>query len=355
MIVARFERLSTAGLLCACLAVGGIVLARDVPYRQSRRIMGTAVEIQAYHSNQRAVERAVTAALDEMDRVDRLLSNYRADSELSRMNHSAAKTPFSASIELYDFVRRCRSFFDETSGTFDPTVGPLVRAWGFFTSDPERPSPGEAAAAKTRSGFDKVRLDDATRLVSYAVEGVELDPGGIGKGYAVDRAAAVLRGAGITSALISAGGSTIYGLGHPPDREGWTVGVRDPAGASPFLRTVTLRDAAISTSGMSEKFVVVDGKRYGHIIDPRTGEPAEAMCQVTVVTPSATDSDALTKAAFLLPRESLVPMGSRRSGLHMLRIEGQCSDSPVIWITPWSNGIFQIPGGGKGAQSALLR
>jgi thiamine biosynthesis lipoprotein len=327
-------------LSSACLFGGALAPPQDDAYRQARRVMGSLAEIQVYHADPALAARAMAAALDEMQRVDGLLSNYRTDSELSRMNSAAAKRPFQASPELYDFVRSSRAYFDATLGTFDPTMGPVVRAWGFFTSRPARPPAEAAAAARARSGFDKVRLDDASRSVFYTVDGLEFDPGGIGKGYAADRAAAVLRRFGITSALVSAGGSTLYGLGRPPGREGWKVAVRDPLRPAASLRFVTLHDNAVSTSGTAEKFVDVDGRRYGHIIDPRTGEPAEGMCQVTVVAPSATDSDALTKAAFLLPRQSLSRLLARREGVHVLRVEGSCAAGAVVWETPWSAGIF---------------
>jgi thiamine biosynthesis lipoprotein len=239
---------------------------------------------------------------------------------------------------LYDFVKRSRGYFDETMGTFDPTMGSVVRAWGFFTSQPARPSAEDAAAAKTKAGFAKVRLDDASRSLSYAEDGLEIDPGGIGKGYAVDRAVAVLRQQGISSALISAGGSTLYAIGHPPGRDGWKVSVRDPAHPAASLAFVTLRDNALSTSGVAEKFVVENGHRYAHIIDPRTLEPSEGMCQVTLVAPDATSSDALTKAAFLLSRDELIGLFSSRPGIHILRVEQSCGGP--VWTTPWSTGLF---------------
>ncbi len=281
------RHIATGALAFACLLAGAAAAPQDALYRQARRVMGSLAEIQVYSADASLASRAMAAALDEMQRVDGLLSNYKTDSELSRMNSEAAKAPFRASAELYAFVRQSRAFYDETRGTFDPTMGPLVRAWGFFTPRPSRPTAAEAAAARARSGFDKVRLDDTARSVAYAVEGLEFDPGGIGKGYAADRAAEVLRQFGITSALVSAGGSTLYGLGHPPGRDGWKLAVRDPSSPATSLRFVTLRDNAVSTSGISEKFVEIDGHRFGHIIDPRSGEPAEGMCQVSVVAPTA--------------------------------------------------------------------
>jgi FAD:protein FMN transferase len=333
---------SIAVLACAVLAFGATPRTEQEPHRQSRRVMGSLAEIQVYHADAELATRAITAALDEMERVDGLLSNYRPDTELSRMNAGAPKAPFRASRELYDFVKRSRAYFDETLGTFDPTIGPVVRAWGFFTARPAAPTAADAAAAKARSGFGKMRLDDASQSVSYTVDGLEFDPGGIGKGYAADRAAAVLRQLGISSALVSAGGSTLYAVGRPPDREGWKVAVRDPARPATSFRYVMLRDNALSTSGIAGRFVQIDGHRYGHIIDPRSGEPIEGMCQVTLIAPNATDSDALTKAAFLLPRESLVKLFAGRTTIHVLRVEGSCEGGSVVWTTPWSSGAFQV-------------
>lgn len=314
--------------------------AEERLHRQSRPLMGSLAEIQAYHADAALAERAIAAALDEMTRVDRLLSNYRADSELSQMNAAAPRAPFQASTELFEFVQRCRVLFEETAGTFDPTVGAVVRAWGFFTRHPARPAAAQAAAARARSGFDKVRLDAAARTVSYLVDGLEFDPGGIGKGYAADRAAAVLKAFGVASALVSAGGSTLAALGHPPGRDGWKVAIRDPARPMTALRYVRLRDNALSTSGASQNFVDVEGERLGHIIDPRTGEPGKGVCQVTVIAPTAADSDAFTKPAYLLPHDPLRRLFEWRPGVHVLRVDGACGSGGAVWITPWSSGVF---------------
>lgn len=303
--------------------------------------MGTLCAIQVYHADAGAAERAMARALDEMQRVDRLLSNYDPTSELSVMNREAAKAPFHASDELFRFVEQCQHYFRETEGAFDPTVGALVRAWGFFGPRPVRPPKEVIAAAKASSGFSNVRLNPSRRTVFYAAPGLEFDPGGIGKGYAVDRAVDVLRQAGITSAMVSAGGSTIFALGHPPGRDAWRVAVADPDDVERPLRYVRLRDAAVSTSGVSRRSVREAARRYSHIFDPRSGEPVERMCQVTVVTTRATDSDAFTKAAFVLDRDAVLGVFSRRpERTHALRVEGTCGKGRTIWVTPWSDGIF---------------
>lgn len=310
------------------------------PYRESRRIMGTFCEVQVYDADALRARSAIRAALDEMERVDHLLSNYDPASELSKMNREASSGAFRASPELFAFVKACRRFYDDSLGAFDPAVGALVRAWGFFSPQPGIPSAAEIAAAKVKSGFDKVRLNDAGRSVSYTVPGLEFDPGGVGKGYAVDRAAEVLRRQHIRSALVSAGGSTLYGLGHPPGRKGWRVALANPADSDAPLAFVDLRDNSLSTSGVSQQSVKTEGRRYSHIFDPRNGEPVENMCQVTVVARGGTESDALTKAAFVLSREEVSPVLRQHAGARALRMEGDCAHA-TIWMTPNSMRTFE--------------
>jgi len=320
--------------------LGGGFRSSPQVHRQSRKLMGTFCEIQVCHSDASLARQAMRRALDEMERVDRLLSNYAPESELSALNREASRSPFRVSEELFNFVQRCEVLYEGTENAFDPTVGPLVRAWGFFTPHPGRPSDAEIAAAKSKSGFDKVQLNEAARTVSYTVAGMEIDPGGIGKGYAVDRAAQVLREMNIEAALVSAGGSTLCALGCPPDRPGWRIAIKDPADWRRALALVDLCGCSLSTSGISEKSVQVGSRRYSHIFDPRTCEPVVGMCQATVIAPSATESDALTKAAFILPRESVLNLFRRRAGVHALRVEGPCGKERSVWITPWSSSVF---------------
>lgn len=303
--------------------------------------MGTYCEVQAYHTDPAAAREAISKALDEMQRVDRLLSNYDPNSELSAMNRTAGLAPVRVSEELFAFVRRCQDYVTETGGAFDPTVGPLVRAWGFFTPTPARPSAPAIATARGMAGFDKVRLDPVARTVQFTESGVEIDPGGIGKGFAVDLAANVLRQHGIRAGMVSAGGSTIYALGHPPDRPAWTVAIRDPANPETPIAIVALSDNSVSTSGVSEKFVQEGSRRFGHVFDPRTGEPVEGMCQASVIAPTAIGSDALTKAAFIRSHDEVRrEFEAEKKSFHAMRVEGPCKDGRVIWTTPWSTGVF---------------
>jgi thiamine biosynthesis lipoprotein len=329
-------------LIAAVCCAGAFSGAAPELVKQTRKVMGTFCEIQIYDADKVKAEKAAKEALDEMTRVDGLLSNYVEASELSVMNREAAQGPFRASRELYDFVRECRKFNLATLGAFDPTVGQLARAWGFFSTKPAKPSEEAIALAKSKSGFDKVRLNDSRRTISYTVSGLEIDPGGIGKGYAVDRAVEVLKRRKIKSALVSAGGSTLYGLGHPPGRNFWRVGIKDPSRGTQLLAYALLYNNSVSTSGVLEQSVREADRRYSHIFDPRTGEPIEGICQVSVIAPKAMDSDALTKAAYILSHESIQQLFKKRTGVHAFRIEGLCTTDASPWVTPWStSGQFE--------------
>lgn len=313
------------------------------PHKQARRLMGTFCEIEIYHPDAKYAEQAMAEALDEMQRVERLLSNYDPSSALSVMNREASRSPFQVPAELYDFLGECRALHRATLGAFDPTVGPLVRAWGFFGSSPARPSGDAIASAKAKVGFGKVIFDDGARSVFYSVPGMEIDTSGIGKGYAVDRAARVLRRKKIEAALVNAGGSTLYAIGRPPGRPYWKIGIRNPEDIEHLFAIARLADTSVSTSGTAGRAARAGARVAGHIFDPRTGEPVEGLCQVSVVAPSATESEAFGKAAFILSRDSLERLAAERPGMHVLRVEGACSGKFSVWQTPPSSPAFGPP------------
>jgi thiamine biosynthesis lipoprotein len=216
------------------------------------------------------------------------------------MNREAGRAPFVVSPELFDLLSASLAYSRATDGAFDISVGPLMKAWGFYKDEGTLPPAGVVARALADVGSGLVRLDDATRTVSFARAGVELDPGGIGKGYAVDRMVAVLRARGVASAFISAGGSSVYGLGVPPnDARGWLATIRHPRQPALGAARVFLRDASLSTSGSYERFFRANGAEYSHIMDPRTGYPSRGTSSASVVTPRAIDGEAWTKACFV--------------------------------------------------------
>lgn len=232
-----------------------------------------------------------------------MLSNYRSDSELSRVNRSAVEAPVAVSDELFQLLRACLDYSRQSEGAFDITVGPLMKIWGFYKGSGRLPHRAEVRGILTRVGYSMVQLDPGQRTVRFAVDGMSLDPGGIGKGYAVDRMAGILRQAGIPAALISAGNSSIYALGAPPNEPGWKISLRHPRDISRPVEEVVLRDLSLSTSGTSEKFFRAEGRIYSHIMDPRTGFPAAGMLSVSVIAPRTLDSEAWTKPLFINGRQ----------------------------------------------------
>jgi thiamine biosynthesis lipoprotein len=240
-----------------------------------------------------ALPGVVGAALDEIDRVDRLMSHYRRESPLSRLNREAAGGPVLVDPELFDFVAECLRWSRESEGAFDITVGPLMKAWGFFRGEGRVPDQRELAAVLAAVGYRHVVLDREARTIAFDHPGVELDLGGIGKGYAVDRAVDLLRRHGIPAALVNLGGSSIYGLGAPPGRPAWEVGIQDPRRPGRVAVSVRLRNRALSVSGGYERFFEADGVTYSHVMDPRRGRPAEGVLSVAVLTDTATAGDAL--------------------------------------------------------------
>src|SRR5438552_4496899 len=219
----------------------------------SRLSMACVYAIEAYAADDAALSQAVEDGFDEVDRIDRLMSHYKADSELSRVNREAARHPVAVEPELFDFITEAARYNRESGGAFDITVGPLMTAWGFFRGEGRVPADDELAAARRHVGGAHVILNPIGRTIAFDDSRVALDLGGIAKGYAVDRVVRLLRERQIVAALISAGGSTSYGLRAPPGRTAWRVMLHDPIDSRKTALTVQLKDRALSVAGSSEK------------------------------------------------------------------------------------------------------
>lgn len=235
-----------------------------------------------------------TSALDQIDELEAQLSVFRDSSEISLINRDAASRAVVVEDELFDLLKLCKRLYDETDGAFDVTVGPLTSCWGFLKRAGRIPAAEILEHARSMVGSDKMLLDDETRSVRFSRPGMEINLGSIGKGYALDRIASSMRGR-VSSVLLNAGASSMYAMGN----EGWSVGLRHPRNKTRRIGRLRLRDCALSTSGSDEQFFEHDGQRYGHIIDPRSGWPAQRMMSVSVVAPSAAMSDALATAFYI--------------------------------------------------------
>ena len=267
---------------------------------KSGEAMGTSYAVVAYGCDRMKLESAVEAAFDEVQRIDGLLSNYKPGSEWSEVNRNAAEGPVRVSDELFQLLSECQRYSRLSEGAFDITVGPLMKLWGFYKGSGRLPHRAEIRTVVGRLGYRHVLLDAANRTVRFDRKGVEIDPGGIGKGYAVDRMMQVLKEYGITTALVSGGGSSIYALGAPPsDARGWKLDIKDPQSPRKVIESVYLKNESMSTSGSYEKFFKAEGRLFSHIMDPRTGYPAQGMLSVSVIAPRTLDSEAWAKPYYI--------------------------------------------------------
>jgi thiamine biosynthesis lipoprotein len=284
--------------------------------------MGTIFSLYLYADSIVEAEALAAPAFAEIDRIETLHSHYRPGSELSRINREAACGPVKTDEETFNLLSRALHWSAVSDGAFDVTVGKLMKAWGFFSGNGSLPSPADCAAVRSQVGWERVQLDEGERTVRFLSAGVELDPGGIGKGFAVECAIAALRSANVKAALLSAGGSTIFAMGAPIGRKGWQILV--PAGGreEATLSTITVRDTALSTANASEKHFVHNGRLYSHIMDPRTLQPVERTLQVSVIAPSATDSDALSNALFVMETQERARLLHELPGVSALVISG---------------------------------
>jgi thiamine biosynthesis lipoprotein len=291
-------------VLVLFLAAAAAAQAETLRLEKSADAMGSTFSVALYGDDRIRMEAAADAALDEVRRLDDLLSNYKPASEWSQVNQSAAAKPVRVSDELFRLLGACWQYSSESEGAFDITVGSLMKVWGFYKGSGHLPHKPEIQAALTKVGYRHMHLDAAAQTVWFDRPGVEMDPGGIGKGYAVDRMVEVLRKMGVRSAFVAGSGSSIYGIGTPPEEpRGWAVKIKDPWDSSKTLADVWLKDMSMSTSGSYEKFFRAEGRIYAHIMDPRTGYPAQGTVSVSVVTPRTIDSEAWAKPYFVNGRQ----------------------------------------------------
>jgi thiamine biosynthesis lipoprotein len=264
----------------------------DYWVRVHRRAMACRFEVTLSGEDAAHVP-AARAALDEADRIEALLSVFRDESEIVRVNRAAAASPVDVDDEVFAILQVCAGLFASTGGAYDITSTPLSRCWGFLRREGRLPGLDEIAVARARVGMDADLLDAARCTVRFTRPGLELNLGSIGKGYALGRLAAVLRGRAVRHALLSAGGSSVLAVGGRG--RGWEVDLR-PRQSQGRLGRLWLRDAALGMSGAGEQFVEVGGRRYGHVLDPRTGWPASGVLSASVVTADPALADALSTA-----------------------------------------------------------
>lgn len=271
--------------------------------RFSRRAMACTFEVFTSAGQYEHGTEAALAALDLVDRLEDQLSIYREHSEVSRLNRDAAFGPVQVEPRLFALLARAVELNRETGGAFDVTAGRLSSAWGFTRHGGRIPAAEELETARASIGSQHLELDERTLGVRFQRPGLEINLGSIGKGYALDRAAELLAAEGIDDFLLHGGSSSVLARGTPgmlPDQRAWLVGVRNPLHPERRIGQLRLADRALATSGSGTQFFLHQGRRYGHILDPRSGWPAEGVLSVSVLAPTAAEADALATAFYVM-------------------------------------------------------
>jgi thiamine biosynthesis lipoprotein len=309
-------------LMAGLIAVGCGSSSQDVPHaveahrvEESRLAMGSSLNLSAWTADDTAAHAAFEAVFQEFDRLDRLMSVWKEGSDVLRVNAAAGDRPVHVSAEVIDALKIAREVSEVTSGTFDISFGALADVWKFDQDqDGSIPTADQIRRRLPLVNYRDVMLDEQAGTVFLRRSGMRIHLGGIGKGYAVDRAVRILRDRGFKDFLIQAGGD-LYAGGRRGDRP-WKLGIADPRNAegAPFA-TVELSDSTFSTSGDYERFFVKDGVRYHHILDLRTGQPARLCRSVTLVTDRAVIADALAKGVFILGPEEGMALIERTTGV----------------------------------------
>lgn len=302
------EALALAALVCACARMPA---ARAVSLQDGTFAMGTALEITLHGDDRAALSRARDAVFAEVHRLDALLSNWREDSDVSRLNRNAGAGPEQVDPAVADLLSTSARYTELTRGSFDVTVGPLVSLWTRAGEDDALPAQREIDRARELVGAARIRVGPGARASLPA--GMAIDVGGIAKGFALDRVLPILREAGIRDALLLFGQSSTLALGAPPGSpEGWRLLARAPEGG--FAGILTLRDRALSVSGSLGQWTEIEGRRYGHVVDPRSGRPLEQRREALVVAPNATLAEALSKALLVLGEREGIEVVAGQAG-----------------------------------------
>jgi FAD:protein FMN transferase len=290
--------------------------------RLARLAMRTRFEvIIADDGDSAALRAAGEEALDEITAAESLLSAFQDGAELRQLNQRAGTSTVPISPLMLGFLRRCCALVEATDHAFDPAVGALLDCWRIQGDGAEQPEPTPAAIAEALAASDLRRqllLDPSERFVRFAHPATRLDPGAVGKGWAIDRALALLHDHGVRHALLHGGTSTACALGNEPGRDGWTIAIRYPLQPESILAHAHLRDASLSVSGQHGRVVLAGGQRIGHILDPRSGRPVEHTLLAAVIHPSAMVSDALSTALLVLGAPGIATLAERFPDAHFL-------------------------------------
>jgi thiamine biosynthesis lipoprotein len=278
--------------------------AKSKTVQKTQSIMGTDVTITVVAQSSEEGEAAIEAGMRELRRLDAMMSLYKNDSEITKVNLAAGKNPVQVSPEMVEVVERAVEVSRLSGGIFDVTIGPLVVLWQMRLKEGKVPTDEEIARTRSLVNYRNIVIDKKASTIFLKKPGMIMDLGGM-KGYTADRAAAVIKKSGIDNAIIAVAGD-IWVLGHREDGTPWRIGVQHPREQDKTLTVLDIKDKYISTSGDYERFVIKENKRYHHIIDPRTGKPSKGVISATLIGDKGALIDPLTKVPFIIgPAEGI--------------------------------------------------
>ncbi len=277
----------------------GLQIFAQQPYKRTLKLMGSRFEITVVANNQTEADAYIDLAVAEISRIEKLISSWDADSETSKINANAGIKPVQVSPELFSLIERAIRISQLTDGAFDISYASMDRIWKFDGSMTEMPSEETIKASVARVGFQNIELDKSATSVFLKKEGMKIGFGAIGKGYAADKAKTLLMNKGVAAGIINASGD-MNTWGKQPNGDYWKVAITNPMNKNKAFALLPLKEGAVVTSGDYEKYVSFNGKRYAHIIDPRTGYPATGIISATVFAPQAELADALATSIFVM-------------------------------------------------------
>lgn len=305
--------------LILVFVLSGCSSNRERMFKKSEILMDTIVSITVVSTSKEKAEAAIDKAFKEIKRLERLLNFYSEESEIAEINKNSGIRPVKVSPETYEVVDISKTISEKTDGAFDITIGPISGLYDFVKK--KRPSLREIQSLIPLVGYNNILLNTGERTVYLKKKGMKIDPGGIAKGYAADRAVEILKKEGIKAALVAIAGD-IRCFGTKPDGGDWVIGIQNPrvGKGDEVLATIRLKDMAISTSGDYQRYFIEGGKRYHHILNPSTGLPASGIISVSVVGPLATYTDSLATAVFVkgLPEGKML---AEKMGYYIVAID----------------------------------
>ena len=323
------RRWNHGGTFPGFLPLNGLMGTDRSYLRMRRQAMHTDFEVVIPSCEAGRNQKTGMALLDEVDRLESMLTIWAGTSELAHVNQYAAQSPVTVSQELFSMVKLAHRIYRETSGAYDITSTPLSRCWGFFARKGRVPSKAEIEKARERTGMHHVKLDVKNHTIFFGRDGIELNPASIGKGLALDYAMRIAQRRGLYNVMLNGGYSSVLASGAPPWRLCWQIDVRNPLNPNKPLARVQLTGKGFSCSGSEVQQFTKHGKSYSHLIDPRTGRPAEGILQCAVIAPTAAEAEAYSTAFAIMDVEQSREFCKRRPQLGCVMLHASHTDNRI--------------------------